>query len=240
MTPSPRAKIHEVQSSSADEAAPSRVRELFEAATCVILDFDGPICQVFAGRPAAGVAERMLDWLVDREMQFYSNDRPDDPMQILLDAGKKLPVADVEDLEQWLAHEEMLAVDTAQATPGAEAVIRALEAEGRRLAIASNNAHEAITRYNRRAALSTYFGGNVHGRAANPALMKPNPDCVRRALESTGAKAAESLLIGDSPSDYVAAHDLGVAFLGFGGSGPLRAEAGIEDVVNSWEAIFPA
>jgi hypothetical protein len=39
--------------------------EIFETTRCVLLDFDGPVCDVYAGHPASQVAEELRQQLVD-------------------------------------------------------------------------------------------------------------------------------------------------------------------------------
>lgn len=43
---------------------------LLASVRCVLLDFDGPICSVFAGTPAAVVAERLRQHLGMRVDEF--------------------------------------------------------------------------------------------------------------------------------------------------------------------------
>jgi phosphoglycolate phosphatase len=90
--------------------------------------------------------------------------------------------------------------------------------------------------------LTDYFGEHVHGRMPDPQLLKPDPHCLRRALETTGSTAAESLMIGDSVADYQAAREAGVAFLGYARSeiehGAL-VRAGTSVIVNSISELLP-
>jgi HAD superfamily hydrolase (TIGR01509 family) len=183
----------------------------------------------------------MVGWLIERQASPYQYSAPSDPMQILLDASEKLPPEYTAELNALLTSEEMTAVDTALATPGADEVIRKLAAAGKTLAVASNNAAEAIAEYVKRVGLATCFDSHIHGRAADPVLMKPNPDCVRRALQSTGSKPSETLMVGDSPSDFLAARSLGVGFVGFAPderhADRLKA-VGVDRVVSSWEPVL--
>jgi phosphoglycolate phosphatase-like HAD superfamily hydrolase len=79
--------------------------------------------------------------------------------------------------------------------------------------------------------------------------MKPHPYILERALESTGVSAADCLMIGDSPDDFLAAKQAGVTFLGFitmgqkGKKGDQEAQlrdAGARYVVGSLEPLYSA
>lgn len=214
---------------------------MIRAASCVILDFDGPVCSVFAGQPATTVAAAMIDWLAWQGVHLYPGEQPGDPLEVLRDAGRKLPAETVAALEAVLTRHEVRAAETSWPTEGAEGVIKSLVTTGRTLAVASNNAAAAIVRYLDRTALTGYFDGGVHGRPADPALMKPDPDCILRALRSTRTIPSTALMVGDSASDFEAADRAGVAFLGFAvdqrHAQALRS-AGAAHVIRSWEPVM--
>jgi HAD superfamily hydrolase (TIGR01509 family) len=208
----------------------------------VLFDFDGPLVRLFAGHPAPGVAHRLLG---DRDGGIPAaglgfSDRTD-PHRVLLELGgllaaaPSLPEAEAEQLasriSQALTAEECRAAGTAVPTPGADLLVDALERTGCRLAITSNNAPEAIFAYLAReqaSGIAAAFREHVYGRSPDPRLMKPDPDCVRRALKGLRCEdPRQALLIGDSPSDYQAATAAGVRFLGFAPTerGALRLRA---------------
>jgi HAD superfamily hydrolase (TIGR01509 family) len=216
---------------------------LLDNVRCLLFDFDGPLCGLFAGHPAEVVAERMVAWLEERGLDFYAGAAPTDPMEVLRDAGHKLGEQDVARLEEFLTGEEVAAVDAAEPTPDADRVVRALAAGGVRLAVASNNGRAAVAHYLARRGLTAYFGDRLHGRAADPALMKPHPDSVRRALRSAGTAPAEALMVGDSATDFQAADQLGIPFLGFAKSPrhdlALR-HAGATHTISAWRPLLTA
>jgi phosphoglycolate phosphatase-like HAD superfamily hydrolase len=115
------------------------------------------------------------------------------------------------------------------------------------VAVTTNNSADAAASYLRLCGLTDCFGGRVHGRPADPRLMKPDPACVLAALESTQAEPSACLLIGDSPHDYEAARAVHVPFLGYakdaGEEEELRG-AGASHIVRSlalvYEAVVPA
>src|SRR5690242_8235138 len=96
----------------------------------VMFDFDGPVCHVFAGRPATGVANRLRDFVascgaVPDELQGET-----DPLGFY--RHRDLFDPDFADqLAAMLKAEEMAAVQTAELTPGAAESMEACARTGR-------------------------------------------------------------------------------------------------------------
>lgn len=221
---------------------------LLSSAACVFFDFDGPVCRLFAGHPAAGVAQRLavrLEALGRDPAPVAVSVRDADPLGVLLAVRKHYPQdrALMAVLEDQLTEEEVVAAGSATPTPGAAALVRALAAAGTRLAVTTNNSPAAVASYLARDGLGPCFDGHIHGRGPDPALLKPDPDCLHRALESTGVAAADALMIGDSAADRLAAGKAGVPFLGYAENaekyGRLR-DAGAEVSVSTLEGLVRA
>lgn len=220
-------------------------RELLAMAKCVLFDFDGPLCHLFGRHPAPGIADRLRAWAVphfpDDVMLTWQSF--DDPQAILSEAARvEQSGAVVKELEQMLTSEELLAAATATATEGADELIRRLSTAGTKLAITTNNSARAVLQYLEREGLEGFFGEHVHGRMPDPQLLKPDPDCLKRALKTTGATATESLMIGDSVADYEAAKSLEVPFLGYARNKATRgrlAGAGAQVIVGSISELLP-
>lgn len=206
------------------------MRELIGNAHCVLFDFDGPLCHLFAARPAASVAGRLRELAVSLTAELglprlLSEElrRSPDPHRVLLGIAAQHPGRGVVPrLEAALTREEISAAATARPTPYAAALLAALTTRGRQVAVVTNNSPLAVERFLNRHRLSGFVGGRIHGRTADFSLLKPHPDAVLRALRSTGTAAERAVMIGDAPSDLQAAHAAGVAFLGFA---PGEAEA---------------
>ncbi|WP_405599391.1 HAD hydrolase-like protein [Streptomyces sp. NBC_01410] len=220
---------------------------LFGAAKCVLFDFDGPVCHLFDGHPASGIAAELRIWAarnVPGDVVVEAGS-VDDPLALLRAAALMYPDSDlVKEMEQQLTSQELRATLTAEPTEDADLLIRRLGAAGFRLAVTTNNSERAVRSYLERTGLSDLFGEHIHGRKPDPKLMKPDPDCLRRALDTTGSTAAESLMIGDSAADCRAASTLGVPFLGYARDeskrGPLR-RAGAQDkaIVATMSELLP-
>jgi HAD superfamily hydrolase (TIGR01509 family) len=112
---------------------------------------------------------------------------------------------------------------------------------GARLAIATNNSARTAAGYLAGRDLIGCFAPNVYGRTENLHQLKPDPHCLNRALNALGAAPSTALMIGDAPSDYEAARQAGVPFLGYARNGykeKLLREAGAEVVVGSLEPVL--
>lgn len=222
------------------------LRELLAAADCVLFDFDGPLTAVFGGHEATDVAaaliSRIASWPWAPQVTQHT-----DPLQILVEVAMAFEGSAhdhrVAELDKLLADQESVAIASARPTPYADSLVRRLVARGKSVAVTTNNSAAAVLGYLELRGLTACFGPHVHGRAADPRLMKPHPSCVREAIRSTGVDAGRCLMIGDSAYDYQAASALGVAFLGYAKNARKHrqlADAGVEHVVDSLVHVYQA
>ncbi|WP_327662260.1 MULTISPECIES: HAD family hydrolase [unclassified Streptomyces] len=219
--------------------------DLIASARHVLFDFDGPICRLFAGRPAAGIAREQVEWLDAQGLGDVLTDeeRADaDPHAALRLLGRARPDTDlVEEMESRLTEQELRAVASAWPTEHADPLIRTWTAVGTRLAITTNNSAEAARRYIAGRGLSGCFEPHIYGRTRDLALLKPDPHCLNRAMSAMGAAPGATLMIGDAVSDLVAARRAGVAFLGYARNDRKEAvlrEAGARQVTATLEPII--
>lgn len=189
------------------------LRMLAGSVTCVLFDFDGPLARLFAGYPASAIAQALK-----AEVAGWGEDLPgaladcEDPLK-LVRAWAHHPRGP--ELEKLLTEHELEAVRTAMPTPDAGCLVRRLAEGNRRVAVTTNNSPVAAASYLRLHSLDTYFREHVHGRPLDPALMKPEPYILERAVESLRTKAPDCLMIGDSPEDCRAAERAEMKFLGY-------------------------
>ncbi|ONK13449.1 HAD-IA family hydrolase [Streptomyces sp. MP131-18] len=223
------------------------MRELISNARCVLFDFDGPVCRLFAVHTAESIAHRLRDLATDLSVSALLSAElraSTDPHQVLRGIARRRPAPGVVSrLEAALTREEISAAATAPPTPYAAALIAALSTRGRQVAIATNNSPLAAEHYLNRHELAGYVAGRVHGRTQDMTRLKPHPDSLHRALASTRTEPRHALMIGDSVADYAAARAAEVPFLGyaFDDSGVERLlAAGARDVVRSLEHVLTA
>ncbi|WP_423509349.1 HAD family hydrolase [Streptomyces xinghaiensis] len=270
---------------------PAALGALLASVKCVLFDFDGPVCDLFARHPAPDVADTMRARL--RRLRPAARPAPvtaaaagasgsaggspgtahgtpgsglpgvpdvpatRDPHALLhtLAFGAGAPGGPddpsdpaarsgiVAELERLLAAEEVRAAASAEPTPYADELVQRLHATGHALAVTTNNTAGAAEAYLERRGLAELFRPHIHGRVTEPWLLKPDPDCLHRALRSTGHDAAMALMIGDSTADLLAARAAGVRFLGYARDETRRRrlrDAGAESVVTSLGDVLAA
>ncbi|MEV4093222.1 HAD family hydrolase [Streptosporangium saharense] len=209
----------------------------------VLIDFDGPICSVFAGLPAPEVAQRLRAALLSTgERPSTSWESETDPLALLRRISIERPdLVGIADAALTRLEEE--AVQLAQPTPGGEAVLRACVESGRTVWLVSNNASNAIRAYLNAHGLSSQVAG-VFGRVpGDPTSMKPSPRLLLDAMDAAGSVPAECVFIGDAVRDVEAGDAAGVSTIGYAnkpGKDTSLSAAGAVAVVRSIKIIADA
>ncbi|MFC4030185.1 HAD family hydrolase [Streptomyces polygonati] len=193
----------------------ARLQALLARAACLLLDFDGPVCRLFQGYPSGDIAADLRAYLAERGSPVKDPGliTGTNPHEILRATTNGELAAG---LELLLAEAEEVAAHSAEPTPLAARFIRTAAGSGRVLAITTNNAPAAVAVYLKEHGLEGFFGQRIFGRSTrDPALMKPHPDCLLRAIETLGVRPGDCLMIGDSAADAAAAKAAHVPFLGY-------------------------
>jgi HAD superfamily hydrolase (TIGR01509 family) len=210
--------------------------DVMNRSRCLLFDFDGPICSIFAGLPAPSIAADLRELVTGRGVDLSAEAAASgDPFDIL-----RFAAAISTDLTQAVADElramEVRAVEVADATPHARDVIEAAYQAGRTIAAVSNNSREAVTRYLATAGLAPLFTTIIGRTDPDPNLLKPNPHLISHAVKELGADPATCVLIGDSLSDIEGARAAGVLSIGYANK-PGKLErfttAGADAVITS-------
>ncbi|MFI5953791.1 HAD family hydrolase [Cryptosporangium sp. NPDC051539] len=182
----------------------------------LLLDFDGPICRVFAGYPAAAVADRVREVAI-RYGEAVPAEIADtgDPLKVLYWSATLDRLDVVSSMEQELASAELHAIETAEETPGVRALIRAASSTGRPVAVVSNNSAPAIQSFLDSRSLAESVSA-VAGRPwGRPDQMKPHPHLLFEAIRDLGSKPDECVFVGDSMTDIEAGRAAGVRVVAF-------------------------
>jgi HAD superfamily hydrolase (TIGR01509 family) len=189
----------------------------------LLLDFDGPVCSIFAGLPAREVAEQLRHALHAAGFVLPPDvERESDPLEVFRAVATIDPQA-AATAQQLLTTFETRAVATARPTPGAADLIITAYRTGRTVTIVSNNSTAAIRKYLADHRLSDYIRG-VLGRDDDPNRMKPSPYRVREAVGSLDADPHECAFVGDSETDVLAGRLAGVPVIGYANK-PGKADA---------------
>jgi HAD superfamily hydrolase (TIGR01662 family) len=178
----------------------------------LLLDFDGPICSIYAGLPAPTVAEQLR--------KLFPGDLPEDiantpdPIEVFCYSAT---VSDemAARVEAEMSDLEVAAVPTADPTPYVHEVIASARESGRTVAVVSNNSPRAVNAYLDRHDLSAGIRLVVARASHNPALLKPSPHLINEAVRGLDADPAAAVLVGDSFTDIEAAHRAYVASIGY-------------------------
>jgi phosphoglycolate phosphatase len=178
----------------------------------LLLDFDGPICSIFAGLPAATVADHLR--------KLFPGELPDeiaatpDPIEVFCYSAT---VSDdmAARVEAEMADLEVSAVPTAEPTPYVHEVIASARESRRTIGIVSNNSPHAVNAYLDRHGLNDGIRLVVARTSHDPALLKPSPHLIVQAVRGLDADPAATALVGDSLTDIEAAHRADVASIGY-------------------------
>ncbi|MFF0428987.1 HAD family hydrolase [Streptomyces sp. NPDC004520] len=199
--------------------------ETLANARVILFDFDGPVCDVFAGLPAPEVAGELTALLsAENEAAGAKAAQTDDPIEVLRIAHEA-DSALGQKIEQALTDAEVRAVAVAgQPTPGAAEALRAARSAGRGVAVVSNNSAECVRTFLKRHGLDEYAAKIVGRPSEQPHLMKPNPFPLITAAELMHVDVTSCTLIGDSLTDIQAAHAAGATVIGYANK-PHKSEA---------------
>jgi beta-phosphoglucomutase-like phosphatase (HAD superfamily) len=221
---------------------------LLAGAETVLLGFDGPLARVFTAAGAREAARELLALAAEhRDPQDAFTGRP-----LAVAAARESIVHPLDVLRVFardpmgpylrdrLDELELRAVPHAPTTHHSVALVRALHAAGRQVAVATDVCVRAAHRY-----LEPYrlpLAG-VFGRAPDLTLLTPHPDCLLRALDSLGAPASTGVLIGSSVAELTAARQIGLRFIGLARNPTVEhdlREAGCEVTVRSLTPVWEA
>jgi HAD superfamily hydrolase (TIGR01509 family) len=191
----------------------------------ILLDFDGPVCSIFAGYTAAGIADELRGTLRDAGVEppeSLLDER--DPLEVLRWTGRQGQPGITRLVEDALCAAELHAVKSAAPTAYAREVIVAARKTGRPIAVVSNNSAGAVIEYLTAQRLTAYITSVVGRAYADPARMKPNPEPILHAVFDLGAEPADCVLVGDSLNDIAGAQAAGVPVIGYANK-PAKLQA---------------
>ncbi|MBM7079131.1 HAD family hydrolase [Micromonospora humida] len=207
----------------------------------VLLDFDGPICSIFAGYPAPRVAAGLVDVLRLQGVEVPPDVASEpDPLEVLRRTGAAGDQGVTQAVEDALCLAERRAAETAEPTPYGREVIVAARQTGMPVAVVSNNSAIAVTSYLVRQRLAGHVSSVVGRAYAEPTRMKPNPEPILQAVSALGELPGRCVLVGDSVSDIVGAAAAGVRVIGYANRPPKAQSlwaAGADTVITSMGEI---
>jgi HAD superfamily hydrolase (TIGR01549 family) len=195
---------------------PEALRRILARAEALFLDFDGPVCDVFAGLPAAVVVDQLCVVLADGG---YGDPPPEvekssDPFDVLKYAAT-LGETEARYVNAAFTALEVEAIVTARPTAGAHDLVRAWSQTSRPIAIVSNNSTVAIEAYLERHRIRTLVTTIAARTTADVAELKPNSYLLNEALRTLGLTSNGPVFVGDSVTDMMAARTVGMTSVGY-------------------------
>ena len=200
--------------------------QLIADSEALLLDFDGPVCTVYAGSDSPRIAREV-------RAMFGFDIETDDPLDLILHAVEI--GGPVDEVHQVLTGTEIEAVRTATETPGIRQLIESYPGP---IAIVSNNAAKAIDAWLATAGLRQHVDV-ISGR--DPRQMKPDPWPLISSAKALGVEVAACVFIGDSISDAQAAHRARVPLIALANKPGKRerfVDVGCLSIVEEFSALL--
>jgi phosphoglycolate phosphatase len=222
-------------------AASEELASILAPVRHVLLDFDGPVCSIFAGFPAADVARRLAELLTGPEGPPPGHELTD-PLAMLRHLADVQPEL-VPAADDALAQMEVEAVAKAQPTEGAVQLLEACAATDRQVWLVSNNATAALDQYVDTHQLKLLVAGCFGRVPGRPKSMKPSPELLLATMRAAHAEPTACIFIGDAVRDVEAAQAAGMPAIGYAnkpGKAEALAEAGAVSVVTAMKALAEA
>ncbi|MGB0413211.1 MAG: HAD family hydrolase [Coraliomargarita sp.] len=113
-----------------------------------------------------------------------------------------------EALPHFKSHFESVMLEDAIVLPGVETLLKQLKEQDKKTAVFTNKIGDHSRAILKHLGLTRHLDAVIG--TADTDYRKPQPEFTQYALDRLGAKASETMMIGDSPFDYQAADCLGI------------------------------
>jgi phosphoglycolate phosphatase len=195
---------------------PGPVDALIARTRCLLIDFDGPVCDLYAGLTGATVAAHLRKIITGHGITKIPPDiaSSHDPIAVFDYAASISPEIGAL-IEIEMTDRETAATATARPVPFVHDVIISARNTGRAVAIVSNNSDAAVCAYLAQHGLMDRIDYISARTTANPALLKPSPHLLTQAITALNAHPAGCAIIGDSVTAIQAARAAGIASIGY-------------------------
>jgi HAD superfamily hydrolase (TIGR01662 family) len=219
------------------------VDEIIARTRCLLLDFDGPVCDIYAGHPDHTVADRLRQLITSHGITLPGPiAQTRDPIEVFTYSATISPEL-AASTEAEMTGQELAAVPTARPAAYVHDVITTARETGRTIAVVSNNSDRAVCAYLELHGLDDRVNLVVARTSSDPELLKPSPHLIEQAISDLDAQPAECVLVGDSTTDIEAGRAARVSTIGYAnkpGKHELLAAAGATAIVRSLaELVIP-
>jgi HAD superfamily hydrolase (TIGR01549 family) len=178
----------------------------------LLLDFDGPICSIYAGLSDAVVAEKLRKFIPGEIPAEIASTH--DPIEVFC-YSRTVSEDLAARVEAEMTDLEVAAVPGAESTPYVHEAIASARESGRIIGVVSNNSSRAVNVYLDRHGLNDQIALVVARTSHDPGLLKPSPHLIDEAVLGLDAVSTATTLVGDSYTDIEAAHRAGVTSIGY-------------------------
>jgi phosphoglycolate phosphatase len=212
------------------------LHQIIARARCLLLDFDGPICDIYAGLTDITVADHLRKILTGAGVTIPGDiAATPDPLAVFTYSAT-ISAELAAHVETEMTAQEFAAVPGARPNAYVHEVMDACQESGRTVAVVSNNSDQAVRAYLQRHSLDTRVTLIAARTSPDPALLKPSPHLIQLAINELDTSPAECLLVGDSAADIQAAQLAAVDVIGYAnrpGKHDTFTTAGATAVVSS-------
>ena len=167
----------------------------------LLIDFDGPICSIFAGLPAPSVADQLRKVIAGQSCSCRKKSSAPPTRWRSSPSSATVSPELAARVEAEMTDHEVAAVATAEPTPYIHDVLAACRESGRIIGVVSNNSERAVHAYLDRHGLGDRIGPVFARTSHDPALLKPSPHLIDKAVRALDADPAATALVGDSITD---------------------------------------
>lgn len=185
----------------------------------LILDFDGPVCRLFAGTPAATIAAKLRAVLPSERQPATSHST--DPFEILTHAAAASPELAAR-AEAAMTELEMTAVATAAPAAYIHDVVTACRESGRSVAVISRYSADAVRDYLTRRSLIGGIGLIVARTGHTPDQFEPDAPPFEQTLTALNAEPATCALVTAAAARIQAANRAGTHTIGYATAPGMR------------------
>jgi phosphoglycolate phosphatase len=202
----------------------------------LLLDFDGPICSIFAGLTNETVAGQLRDLITSQGIPLPADVAAAfDPFDVFAYAATISPAL-AAGVEAAMTELEVTAVKTADPSAYVHEAVTSCRDSGRTVTVVSNNSARAVRAYLTMHALDGPINLVIARTSPDPGLLKPHPHLIEQAITANKSDPAACTLVGDSVTDIHAARDAGTHSIGYAnkpGKTDSLAEAGADAMITS-------
>lgn len=190
---------------------PQGIARFIANSKAILLDFDGPVAELFPNGSSRNVADDVRGILAGKLPEEVAETK--DPLELLRWIGPNYPYL-LPHAEAIVCQGETRAAWDCEMTPHINVALSRLSKDGINVYIVSNNSKYAIEQALQRFGLISVVKG-IYGRPTLPARMKPNPFLLLQAMAENSLRPDEVVMIGDSATDMKAAAAAEVPALGW-------------------------